>query len=399
MPRKLQAKIHSEKSTEFSVWNDLRSEVSGKYVDTENLDDYGNHLIREFNRRISIVNSNNQNNFNDLYFTPYDAGFRFLGSLSQEEVVYAFSTAYNSANSVLKTEASNYLPNDWMNGQTNVTSVTLKTSLISIGSKAFYYCSGLTSVTIPNSVTSIGNGAFQYSGLTSVTIPSSVTSMGTDAFYESYNITSATLNGVIGVAAFSGCYGLTSVTIGNSVTSIGSYAFYYCTGLTSVTIPSSVTNIGRYALSRSGLTSVTIPNSVTSMGNDAFNRCTGLTSVAIGTGITSIASQAFETCTNLSNLSIGSNVQNILSLAFAYCASLPSVTIPISVTSIGSYAFTGCTSLSVIYCYAASSAFSDESILIDTPSISIFARILDPTWANGSYTVGGKTVTVVKNLT
>ena len=311
MPRKLQAKIHSEKSTEFSVWNDLRSEVSGKYVDTENLDDYGNHLIREFNRRISIVNSNNQNNFNDLYFTPYDAGFRFLGSLSQEEVVYAFSTAYNSANSVLKTEASNYLPNDWMNGQTNVTSVTLKTSLISIGSKAFYYCSGLTSVTIPNSVTSIGNGAFQYSGLTSVTIP----------------------------------------------------------------------------------------NSVTSMGNDAFNRCTGLTSVAIGTGITSIASQAFETCTNLSNLSIGSNVQNILSLAFAYCASLPSVTIPISVTSIGSYAFTGCTSLSVIYCYAASSAFSDESILIDTPSISIFARILDPTWANGSYTVGGKTVTVVKNLT
>jgi hypothetical protein len=40
----------------------------------------------------------------------------------------------------------------------------------SIGSYAFYYCSGLTSVTIPNSVTSIGTQAFYYcSGLTSVT--------------------------------------------------------------------------------------------------------------------------------------------------------------------------------------------------------------------------------------
>ena len=69
-------------------------------------------------------------------------------------------------------------------------------SVTSIGSSAFYYCSGLTSVTIGNSVTSIGSSAFRYcSGLTSVTIPNSVTSIGSGAFY--------------------GCSGLTSVTIGN----------------------------------------------------------------------------------------------------------------------------------------------------------------------------------------
>ena len=33
-------------------------------------------------------------------------------------------------------------------------------SVTSIGSSAFYYCSGLTSVTIPNSVTSLGSYAF-----------------------------------------------------------------------------------------------------------------------------------------------------------------------------------------------------------------------------------------------
>ncbi len=83
---------------------------------------------------------------------------------------------------------------------------TIPNSVTSIGSSAFYGCSGLTSITIPNSVTSIGNGAFRNcSGLTLVTIPNSVTSIGNYAFYN--------------------CTGLASVIIGNSVTSIGNDAY------------------------------------------------------------------------------------------------------------------------------------------------------------------------------
>ena len=181
--------------------------------------------------------------------------------------------------------SSNYdYSNEYTGSVTIPSSVTYSGttySVTSIGSSAFYYCSGLTSIVIPNSVTSIGHTAFRdCTGLTSITIPNSVTSIGDYAFRD--------------------CRGLTSITIPNSVTSIGSYAFGDCRGLTSVTIGNSVTSIGDYAFwDCDGLTSITIPNSVTSIGDGAFDGCTGLTSITIPNSITSIGSSAFYSCKNL----------------------------------------------------------------------------------------------------
>jgi len=57
-------------------------------------------------------------------------------------------------------------------------SLTIPTSVITIGISAFWGCGNLTGITIPNNVTSIGSMAFAYcTSLKSITIPNNVTSI------------------------------------------------------------------------------------------------------------------------------------------------------------------------------------------------------------------------------
>jgi len=66
----------------------------------------------------------------------------------------------------------------------------------SIGSSAFYGCTGIASITIPAGVTAIGNEAFARNrSLTSVTIPASVMSIGEGAFMSCTGLTSVTFEG------------------------------------------------------------------------------------------------------------------------------------------------------------------------------------------------------------
>ncbi|MGI6710099.1 MAG: leucine-rich repeat protein [Bacilli bacterium] len=206
-------------------------------------------------------------------------------------------------------------------GKTQLTSITLPTSLLSIGDHAFSGCTQISTISIPSSVTSIGNYVFHCcSGLTSITLQTGITSIGNDAF--------------------SRCTQLTSITLPNSVTSIGTNAFAYCSNLTSITLPTGITSIGA----------------------SAFYDCYCLTSIILPTGITNLNDYTFAGCHSLGNVIIPTNITHIGYEAFSGCTNLTSIYIPSSVTSIYFYVFQGC-SILTIYAEAESKPegwFEDE---------------------------------------
>lgn len=166
-----------------------------------------------------------------------------------------------------------------------LTSITLPTSLTTIGYQAFINCTSLISVNLPNNFQSIGSSAFSNcTALSTITIPNSVITIGGGAFESCTALSTINIpNSVtdLGNGVFYNCINLTSINIPNSITTIQAYTFYKCTSLTSVNIPNSVTAIGAGVFSSSGLTSINIPNTVTILGNDAFSYCTALTSVTV----------------------------------------------------------------------------------------------------------------------
>jgi hypothetical protein len=76
-PNILKADIHSSYETGSGAWQTYRANVTGLFVSNSgaNRADYRDHLIREFNRKISILNQPT-----GLFIRPFDDGFRFTGT-------------------------------------------------------------------------------------------------------------------------------------------------------------------------------------------------------------------------------------------------------------------------------------------------------------------------------
>ena len=197
------------------------------------------------------------------------------------------------------------------NGCIGLTSVTIPDSVTTLS--GFGECTGLTSVTIPDSVTML-SGFYGCTGLTGeLFIPDSVTSIGTWAFWGCTGLTSVTIPDSvtsIGDWAFRDCTEITSINLPESVTEIGDYAFYRCSGFfeRDLIIPSGVEKVGQYAFGVGTLNSLTINNSALSQIDGlAFYDCL-IRDFRIGENLNKIDTPLLSGNTELTELVLGTNI-------------------------------------------------------------------------------------------
>jgi hypothetical protein len=239
-----------------------------------------------------------------------------------------------------------------------------------------------TELTIPQSIGNNGTiytvtevGSFRNSEeLTSVSIPSTITSIGDEAFYGCTGLDKVNISDISAWCniSFDGEYAnplvyaqhlylngeeVKELVVPEKIAEIKDYAFAGCAELTSVTIPSSVTSIGFWAFSGcDGLEKVNISD-MSAWYNISFHGAYAnplgcahhlylngeeVKELVIPKNITAIPGWAFQGCSELSSVSIPSTVFFIGGGAFADCTGLTSVNIPSSVTSIASNAFRKC---------------------------------------------------------
>ncbi len=121
----------------------------------------------------------------------------------------------------------------------SIRSITILDNIESIGSSAFYNCSGLMNVNMPDTITS--------SNYTYV---------------------------------FSGCYSLTFIKLSSGMTKIPGGYFYYCTNLSSVVIPSSIVQFDYYSFEYSGVNKIFYGGTEAQWNSININSGSGLNSNA-----------------------------------------------------------------------------------------------------------------------
>ena len=271
-----------------------------------------------------------------------------------------------------------------------ISSLTLSSSLTSIGAYAFY-ANIFNTITLPSSLTTIESGAFSSCSLTSITIPSGITTINNYTFTTCSNLTTVSLPRTvtsIGSGAFDSCSSLTTVNYDETesyyMANLGSHigtnndpltnatwvfanpdlqymtfelssdgTYYILTGISSdftkstLEIPATFNNkpvkeIGSYVLSQ---------------GNYSGTIVSSITSVIISEGVTTINDRAFYFTRNVKSISLPNTLIKIGQYAFSECG-ITTITIPASVTEIGYDSFDTCQSLTSIVVNSSNTATS-----------------------------------------
>lgn len=207
------------------------------------------------------------------------------------------------------------------------TSVVISEGVTGVGNYCFANKTAVTSVSLPSTLRSIGNYAFLKTGISTITIPTSLLDMGYGAFSNCSNLSTVYYNAK-NCESSSGSSSI--VTFGSSVKNI-----YF--GSEVQIIPDNM-----FLLTK--ITSVNIPDNIKKIGDAAFYNCTSLTTVNISSSsrLYYIGTKAFSKCTALSSIYMPSLMTYIGDEAFYNCSALNTTfNLSYHLTGIGGDAFTG----------------------------------------------------------
>lgn len=252
-----------------------------------------------------------------LYSVNIPSGVTTIGEFSFRECNRLMSVSLPSTLKVLE--------QGMFTSCTNLTTVVLPANLEEIRAQAFYM-SAIRSLTIPSSVTTMGVGVFgNCSLLESVTLPENITAIDAQMFYN--------------------CSALRSVKWSSQLKSIGYASFYGCKSLDNIVFPETVDNIDELAFYGSGITKFVVPDKISHLNKGVLYGCTALTNVVFHDNVTSIGEAAFQGCTSLVVMMLPPKVTSIANRQFSGCSSLALVGMPSGITSIGESAFHNCVSI------------------------------------------------------
>ena len=287
-----------------------------------------------------------------------------------------------------------------------IASISIPSSVESIGNHAMYGCEYLVNIIIPASVTSIGQYVLSYcTKLEKISVEKS------NPIYNSNN----NCNAIIETSTNTLLYGCQNTVIPDSVTKLSEYAFSHCKNITEIKISKNIISLSNRTFSGCnkvltiavdpdnpvydsrdncnaivetssntllvGCSNTIIPNSVSIIADYAFAGLTNLTSINIPASVKKLSYTSFFECVNIDTIvvdpnntvydsrnncnaiiettsntlvrgckssTIPSTVTEIGDRSFYYVQELNTITIPNSVKKIGSSAFNTCYDLATI---------------------------------------------------
>ena len=223
-------------------------------------------------------------------------------------------------------------------------------------------------VTVPSQINgiaikSIDNAVFENQNITSITLPSSITSIGTNSFKNCKSLATVTAPGLqqVGDGAFEGCSNLTTVDFLETVQSIGNNAFENCSKLANIPSMDNVQFIGANAFKDcSSLTNINLPSGLLNIGDNAFSGCDNLSITVSAANPNYCAEGNILYSKNKTELIAAGNIASTVTLPesvseispYAFEGNSKLVTVHIkNCPTIGQYAFANCENLRNVYFY------------------------------------------------